>query len=862
MAISAEGASLLFRILGDASQARSEFARLPADAKKSAEGVTSAFAGIGKAGDFGAQGAGGAALAFRNLRGELSLMSPMLGRLSTFGGGGAMAGSFFLAAKAGVEYAEVLDKLSKSFAVFTGSEQAAAAHLKELHEFAARTPFEFEEVATASQKFQNMGIAARDVVPLLTAVGNAVARAGGGSAQIERVAKALSDVMARGKVSAQEMNQLANNLVDGWGVLEQSLGRSRGELMKMAEDGKISADVFVKAFREAHEGGTAMQRQMNTLSGAWSTLSDNLKLSLAETFKPLHGALRDIAVELANTTTRGFSAAGAFKAAASAAAQFGFSFGKIPSSAILAQMEAERSAGAGRVVPKPPSQNFLDEFKAQQEKFAKELEKLAPGRDVLAGLQADVRNFGNDSKVTQVTEQFRKLREQLAATGQAFSDEAAAKFDEWERESVREAARLDALIKREEADRKAREEAERAEKEQAASVEHLRGVLRQLNFEYQTLNRTEERRLTMQDALAAGAKDLTGAHAKEADELLRSIEARRKQLAAAEATQTLYRTLNSTIDEAQQAAKGEKTYVDEVTEALGRFTDAGGKADAALQSLTLRALAFARQRDIIKSLDELTRDVEVGAPVGTPGQIPQGAGPGGTPQAGPWVDPSNLGPPPEMFSQWEQFGNAVRGALESTQGFVSGFGSAVGGVMQSMAGALGQSAAAAMVFSQSFGKAMLAATKGALASIAAMAFVEAIKETALGFAKLAGFMPGPAALHFKSAALWTLAGVAAGAAGHAVSGGGGATASAVYSSGGAGGGGSTGTNGYEDYRTKYLRERDERERGWTREDRRGESQPIVVQLIADGRELARTTVSAIRDGHERDTLANALRGAG
>lgn len=716
--------------------------------------------------DFGAAGARAATTSLGELQSQLTNLSPMLGRVGGLAPGGAMAAGFLAAAKVGVGYAETLDRLSKSFATLTGSEQTAAKHLKELQEFAARTPFEFEDVARASQRFQNMGVAARDVVPLLTAVGNAVAAAGGGSEQIGRVTLALSQMSAKGKVSAEEMNQLAEAGVGGWRILEQQLGRSKGELMKMAEQGQISADTFLKAFRAAHEGGNAMQKQMQTLTGAWSTLSDTAKTSLAEVFKPLHGALRDIAVELANTSQRGWDTAEAFKAMAAAAAEFGFSFGNVPASAILAQMQAQRE-GTPKA-PAAPDANaqaakFRDDFRAEQERFAKELEKLAPGRDILSKLQAEISTFGDKSNVTAVTEQFRRLREELAASGQAFSDEGAAKFAEWERESLKAAAQLDSLIKQQEERRKAEQEAERQTQKQESAVERLRGVLRQLNFEYQTLNRTEERRLTMLDALQAGAKDLTGAYAKEADELLRSIETRRKQLAQVAAGRDLYKALTATIDAAQAAARGVRTHVEEVNDAFGRFADAGGKADDSLKKLAERALSFARNRDIIDGLDRMVTvlgRIETGLPTFPANlgeDIPQAPGQ----EKGPSVDPGEFereyGLPPINFDAHrmaiEEFKNA---ATEAFGGIAQGFGEMIN------AFAMGADLAAG-----SFAK----MARGVIAGVASQAAVKAVFELAEGFAALARAVFGDpkagaeAALHFKSAAVYgSVAAIAGGIA--------------------------------------------------------------------------------------------------
>ncbi len=103
---------------------------------------------------------------------------------------------------------------------------------------------------------------------------------------------------------------------------------------------------------------------------------------------------------------------------------------------------------------------------------------------------------------------------------------------------------------------------------------------------------------------------------------------------------------------------------------------------------------------------------------------------------------------------------AMSGEMEVAAQFQQKFGSA-----------MGQSVAQAIVYADSVGKAMDAALKATLASIAGQAMVRAIFETAVGFADL--FVDPPAAAAaFESAAIFAAVGGAAAAVGAAVPGGG------------------------------------------------------------------------------------------
>ncbi len=517
-----------------------------------------------------------------------SLSSLSGGRLAFAGGGavagvGAIAAGFIAAARAGIEYRETVERLTKSFETLTGSASAATQHIKDLQEFAARTPFEFEDVARASQRFQNMGVAAKDVIPILTAVGNAVASAGGGSEQIDRASLAISQMSAKGKVSAEEMNQLAEAGVGGWRILEQQLGKTKGELMKMAEQGEISADVFIAAFRRQYEAGGAMQKQMETLSGATSTLKDYTKQMLGEAFTPLHAVLRDTAVELAKISTEGFNAQRGLMAAASVFRQ-GFNMANL---------------GGG--------DNLLVALAMQQggPQLAVAVQALLRG-----GQSKEKPQWGQGEswfdKPVKVPEQFQYK--------QKISD--ASIFAAQQARAEKEA---------EEAQRKAERDAAR----QTGIVENLRGTLKRLQVEYGTLYDTEARQQQMQLALSSGAEALTGEHRKEADALLKRIYLQSER-------NTLETTLKGIIEQSTATLRGEQTEVDKVGEALGKYfasvqkaTGQSAEFDKALEGVAQRARSLAAEVDRVnemmgfvdrmRELSDLIRDVPltVNQPIST-----------------------------------------------------------------------------------------------------------------------------------------------------------------------------------------------------------------------------------------------------
>lgn len=203
-------------------------------------------------------------------------------------------------AKTSIEMNSRLEQARIGFTQMLGSAQKADVFLKDMANFAAKSPFQFPDLVDASKRMLAMGFAAEQVRPLLTAVGNAVAAMGGGKAEIDRVTLALGQMQAKTKVSAEEMNQLTEAGIPGWRLLAEAMGISVGEAQKLAEQGKVSADVFINAFQTFSKNnyGDMMAAQSKTFQGAMSTIQDSLQMAIARGTVPLFESLSDVAVQI------------------------------------------------------------------------------------------------------------------------------------------------------------------------------------------------------------------------------------------------------------------------------------------------------------------------------------------------------------------------------------------------------------------------------------------------------------------------------------------------------------------------------------------------------------------------------------
>ncbi len=245
---------------------------------------------------------------------KLAKMAKFLGAMA-IRGGAALGAIGVAAATMGIKTATQLEQVTVGFTTMLGSAEKARKFLGELQKFAAATPFEFDQLTGAAQRFLAMGFAAKDVIPMLTAVGDAVAAMGGGAESIDAVTRALSQMQAKGKVSGEELMQLTEQGIPALQILADKYGVSTSQMSKMIEKGKVMSDKAIPAIIDALEHGTKnvqgfggmMAKQSETMAGKWSTFMDNLKTGMANLFVSTLPTLKKL-LDFASTAIADFFA--------------------------------------------------------------------------------------------------------------------------------------------------------------------------------------------------------------------------------------------------------------------------------------------------------------------------------------------------------------------------------------------------------------------------------------------------------------------------------------------------------------------------------------------------------------------------
>jgi len=217
---------------------------------------------------------------------------------------GALAG-FALHASAKME------TLQTSFKTMTGSGENAAALMKDLRDFGARTPFEIEGIGGATKQLLAFGVVQKDIIPTLTTLGDISAGAG---VPLSDMASIFGKVKSKGKMMTEEILQMSDRGIPIVDVLAKGFRVTKEKIFDMASKGKISFEVMQKAMAKMTGTGgifnNQMEEQSKTLAGRWSTMQDSITNSLTtigdtlvDTFD-LKTVLQDASIYLDGLTSR------------------------------------------------------------------------------------------------------------------------------------------------------------------------------------------------------------------------------------------------------------------------------------------------------------------------------------------------------------------------------------------------------------------------------------------------------------------------------------------------------------------------------------------------------------------------------
>lgn len=176
----------------------------------------------------------------------------------------------------GIENNAQIEKYTTGFTNMLGSAEAANEAMKAIQEDAARTPFDVASLTQANQLLISAGENAGYSRKVIMALGDAVSAAGGGNAELSRMAANLQQIANVGKASAIDIKQFAYAGINIYQVLADYTGKSVQDVQSMTVSYDLLSEALIAASEEGGRYYNAMDTQSQTMNGRVSTLKDNV----------------------------------------------------------------------------------------------------------------------------------------------------------------------------------------------------------------------------------------------------------------------------------------------------------------------------------------------------------------------------------------------------------------------------------------------------------------------------------------------------------------------------------------------------------------------------------------------------------
>lgn len=277
-------------IVAETKNAEGKLATVSAALKSVANDAARASKQAGKIDDSGmkkmASSADGAKKRVKSLGDELSKASAMAGKLGKVvqGLGSLATGAFAKdivngllgAGAASIKAAAQMRQYEIAFQTMLKSADEGTQMLRDLQKFAAETPFDVPGVVSAGQQLMAFGFKAKEVIPMLTSLGDAAAGLGQGTAGVSRLAYALGQMQTSGKLNAQDMMQLTSAGISAWDMLADAAGVSIAEIKDMTSKGMVDSKEAVKVIVAGmnEEFGGMMAKTSTEVSGLLANIEE------------------------------------------------------------------------------------------------------------------------------------------------------------------------------------------------------------------------------------------------------------------------------------------------------------------------------------------------------------------------------------------------------------------------------------------------------------------------------------------------------------------------------------------------------------------------------------------------------------
>lgn len=180
-----------------------------------------------------------------------------------------------------VQYADAWTGVESRLKLVTNSTQELEKTQTALFNVAEKSRSSFTDTATLYTRMANatksMNISQEEMLRTTETINKALVISGASTAESSSAILQLSQAMASGVLRGEEFNSISENGSEILNILGQSLGKTTGELRKMASEGEITTKVLIDGLAKGAETVDEKFKSMNlTVSQALQSFDNNI----------------------------------------------------------------------------------------------------------------------------------------------------------------------------------------------------------------------------------------------------------------------------------------------------------------------------------------------------------------------------------------------------------------------------------------------------------------------------------------------------------------------------------------------------------------------------------------------------------
>jgi tape measure domain-containing protein len=206
---------------------------------------------------------------------------------------GAIATLTGVVAKVGISYNAMAENSQVAWTTLLGTQEKAKKMFKDIADFAKKTQFDTTSVDMMAKYMYNAGYAGQQLFDKLTEIADVSGAFNIPAESAQELARQMSQVQQAGVAYTEDLNILQDRGVPIYKAISAQLGITVGDVKMMASQGKLTSDVYMKAFDDiADSVKGSSQAQSETFTGMISTIKDQLSILAGALAKPLFEKLK------------------------------------------------------------------------------------------------------------------------------------------------------------------------------------------------------------------------------------------------------------------------------------------------------------------------------------------------------------------------------------------------------------------------------------------------------------------------------------------------------------------------------------------------------------------------------------------